>query len=783
MAQPALYDGDEILKTHHVPVSVTLSEEDLELAKITRQKMNDPVCVQKRMKSIPPNYFKENFIATFTPQTQLTPEQVFWSKDLLKQRAKDLKANAPPLPVLPLATMYPPNTPIHLVPRTLPTTIQVNIELRAMKAVFEKMEAEVDQNAINKKCGEIECKNILITNENLIDNCITQDVFYTVTDSALTASRFHDLFIAYNVAMKLTSSDAPTFDSVFVIGQLKEQVQSRGNTIQELKEKISRLTKKHSDADPILDLKALAQIKENSKCVTIPNGKPKVLTPGRYAIDVEPIPSRNKNIREVHLDYIKHLKESVKTLREIVEEAKVERPLDSSLASACLYTRHSQELLEYVIGTCPKEFIPRDKQHASTPLIRKKQVTFVEPCETSTHNAPAHVEQQKIKKTNAPGIPSTGVKGATAASGSKPRSNTKTDRTLPAKSNMKQATGKLFANIGHQWRPTGRKFTLVEQFPLTRNTNPKVLPIKQWKPTGRLIPLEEQCPLARLTALNRGTMLADPQENNTPVAYNLVYMGKFLRSKDETLEFAVKLLKQLQVGLNKTVRNVRTDNGIEFVNKDLTTYYESVGITHEKTVPRTPQHNGVKLLLLATCNTQNRSLIHTRHNKTPYELVHDKKLDLSFLCVFEALCYPTNDSEDLGKLKAKADIGSGLVPNPPPIAPYVPPTNKELEILFQSMFDDYFEPYTVDWPVPPATQVSVNPIDPSVSISVDQDAPSSLDHQSFSVHHGVAAEHSFEVNPFALADNEPFVNIFALDPSSEASSSGEITIAESNQST
>ncbi|GJT14322.1 retrovirus-related pol polyprotein from transposon TNT 1-94 [Tanacetum coccineum] len=57
------------------------------------------------------------------------------------------------------------------------------------------------------------------------------------------------------------------------------------------------------------------------------------------------------------------------------------------------------------------------------------------------------------------------------------------------------------------------------------------------------------------------------------------------------------------------------------------------------------------------CYTHNRSLIHTRHNKTPYELVHDKKPDLTFLRVFGALCYPTNDSEDLGKFQAKADIG------------------------------------------------------------------------------------------------------------------------------
>ncbi|GKG29829.1 retrovirus-related pol polyprotein from transposon TNT 1-94 [Tanacetum coccineum] len=65
------------------------------------------------------------------------------------------------------------------------------------------------------------------------------------------------------------------------------------------------------------------------------------------------------------------------------------------------------------------------------------------------------------------------------------------------------------------------------------------------------------------------------------------------------------------------------------------------------------------------CYTQNRSLIHTRHDKTPYELVHNKKPDLTFFRVFGALCYPTNDSENLGKLQPTADIGIfvGYAPN------------------------------------------------------------------------------------------------------------------------
>ncbi|GJU42189.1 retrovirus-related pol polyprotein from transposon TNT 1-94 [Tanacetum coccineum] len=135
-------------------------------------------------------------------------------------------------------------------------------------------------------------------------------------------------------------------------------------------------------------------------------------------------------------------------------------------------------------------------------------------------------------------------------------------------------------------------------------------------------------------------------------------------------------------------------------------------------------------------------------------------------------------------------ISSGLVPNLAPAIPYVPPTNKELELLFQPMFDKYFtlpgdrRVHTIN-----TVQVPVNLTVPSVSISCDQDAPSgshltsSSDHQSSLVHHGVAAEQSFEVNPFSAADPEPFVNVFAPDSNSEASSSGVITTTEPNQST
>ncbi|GKC44938.1 hypothetical protein Tco_1062660 [Tanacetum coccineum] len=93
-------------------------------------------------------------------------------------------------------------------------------------------------------------------------------------------------------------------------------------------------------------------------------------------------------------------------------------------------------------------------------------------------------------------------------------------------------------------------------------------------------------------------------------------------------------------------------------------------------------------------------------------------------------------------------ISLGLVPNPVPAAPYVPPTNKELEILFQPMFDEYLEPPRVERLVSPglAVPVPVNSTGTPSSTTIDQDAPSpshsplSSTLQSPSFQQGIAAE-------------------------------------------
>ncbi|GJR50360.1 hypothetical protein Tco_1400881 [Tanacetum coccineum] len=117
--QPALYNGHEIIKTNHVPAIVHNSEDTLEIAEITRKKMNDkmkdPECVKKKVKIAPHDYSKENYLATFTPHKKLTPEQIFWSNYLIKMKAEALKEQTIASRPIKALTVYPPNTPATLV--------------------------------------------------------------------------------------------------------------------------------------------------------------------------------------------------------------------------------------------------------------------------------------------------------------------------------------------------------------------------------------------------------------------------------------------------------------------------------------------------------------------------------------------------------------------------------------------------------------------------------------------------------------------------------------------
>nr|GFB58293.1 putative ribonuclease H-like domain-containing protein [Tanacetum cinerariifolium]GFB58300.1 putative ribonuclease H-like domain-containing protein [Tanacetum cinerariifolium] len=185
------------------------------------------------------------------------------------------------------------------------------------------------------------------------------------------------------------------------------------------------------------------------------------------------------------------------------------------------------------------------------------------------------------------------------------------------------------------------------------------------------------------------------------------------------------------VRLNVPVRRIRTDNGTEFVNQTLQDYYEEVGISHETSVARSPQQNGVierrnhtlieaarTMLIYAqaplflwaeavatVCFTQNRSIIRLRHGKTPYELMHDM---------------------------IPGTISSGLVQKFSSSTCYVPPSRNDWDLLFQSLFDELLNPPpSVDNQaaevIAPIAEVIPQVDDDSTgspsSTTVDQDAP------------------------------------------------------------
>nr|GEW49166.1 integrase, catalytic region, zinc finger, CCHC-type, peptidase aspartic, catalytic [Tanacetum cinerariifolium] len=235
----------------------------------------------------------------------------------------------------------------------------------------------------------------------------------------------------------------------------------------------------------------------------------------------------------------------------------------------------------------------------------------------------------------------------------------------------------------------------------------------------------------------------------------------------------------------ESVDGKKTNNGTEFVNQTLHEYYEQVSISHETSVTRSPQQNSVvkrcnrtiieaacAMLIYARaplflwaeavtteCYTQNRSIIHLCHEKTPYELLHDKLPDLSFFHVFGALCYPTNVSENLRKLQPKVDIAmaseqsslgpalhemtpatisSGLVRNPTSSTTFVPPSRTDWDMLFQPLFDELLTPLpSVDHPAPEVIALIAEVVAPEPVASTDDNRDLDVAHMNTNPFFGI----------------------------------------------
>ncbi|GJT75654.1 retrovirus-related pol polyprotein from transposon TNT 1-94 [Tanacetum coccineum] len=152
--------------------------------------------------------------------------------------------------------------------------------------------------------------------------------------------------------------------------------------------------------------------------------------------------------------------------------------------------------------------------------------------------------------------------------------------------------------------------------------------------------------------------------------YTLVY---FLHTKYEAPNTIINFINQVQRNFKAKILKIRTDNGTKFKNEKLQLFYEKLGIIHHKSSARTPQQNGVverrnctlvedartmlifsktpKFLwpeaITTACFTQNRSIVPTRYNKTPYELIHGRKPNSS---------RGFHSSEDSQSVPSKTDL-------------------------------------------------------------------------------------------------------------------------------
>nr|KAJ0217213.1 hypothetical protein LSAT_V11C300138650 [Lactuca sativa] len=155
----------------------------------------------------------------------------------------------------------------------------------------------------------------------------------------------------------------------------------------------------------------------------------------------------------------------------------------------------------------------------------------------------------------------------------------------------------------------------------------------------------------------------------------------FLKKKSHATQEIISLIRKNETLTGLKVKQLRSDHGTEFRNLTLEEFCDHKGIGQNFSAPHTPQQNGVverrnrtlievgRTLMIhaglpmsfwaeavnTACFTQNRSLIHRTHKKTPYEMLKSRKPDVSFFHVFGCVCYILNQHDPRSKFEPKAD--------------------------------------------------------------------------------------------------------------------------------
>nr|GEU49408.1 hypothetical protein [Tanacetum cinerariifolium] len=465
------------------------------------------------------------------------------------------------------------------------------------------------------------------------------------------------------------------------------------------------------------------------------------IDPELLKIDVAPLAPKLQNNRTAHNDYLKHTQEETATLREIVENERLLNPLNTSLDYACCPN------CSLVFGLRMLQAYDRRPLSAHQLRIEISGVYFVEGlghnlfsvgqfCDSDLEVA---FRQHTSFIRNLDGVNLlTGSRGNNLYTMSLRDMKASSPIYLLSKASKTKSwlwhrhlSHLNFGAINHLARQG-----LVQGLPKLKFEKDHLCSAcvmgKSKKKSHK--PKSEDTNQEKLYLLQMDLYGPMRVESINGKKYILIIVDdysrftwfKCLRSKDEAPDFIIKFLKIIQNGV------------VERRNRSLIEAARTMLI-----YAQAPLFLWAEAVATA-CYTQNRSIIRLHHGKTPYELLHNKLPDLSFLHVFSALCYPTNDSENLGKLQLKADIGIfiGYAPTKKAFRIYnrLQDSCKNLllqhhmyQLLFQPLFDELLTPPpSVDPQAPEFIAPNADVIPPvqvestgsPSSTTVDQDAPS-----------------------------------------------------------
>nr|GEW35426.1 hypothetical protein [Tanacetum cinerariifolium] len=164
----------------------------------------------------------------------------------------------------------------------------------------------------------------------------------------------------------------------------------------------------------------------------------------------------------------------------------------------------------------------------------------------------------------------------------------------------------------------------------------------------------------RLSHLNFGTinylMKKDLVDGIPKFKYDKYDLcSAYEQGKSKKASFPPKLVLNPTV-LQAPAQKVQSDNGTEFKNEKLQTFYAKLSIAHITSTVKMPQQNGVVIQRNRTLAKVARTML--IFSKTLEFLWAKLLLLLALLRIaLLSLCYPTNDRDDLGKIKLKVDIG------------------------------------------------------------------------------------------------------------------------------